>query len=91
MAGTLVRRFVTFSGRGAAPGEAGEIEAVAVDDELGYVYYADETDGLDVAAAALGPYARGLLAMMNSGPRNFLIFDWRDVEAAIRVPGSGAQ
>jgi 3-phytase len=35
MRGTLVRRFGDFSGRG-------EIEAVAVDDELGYVYYADE-------------------------------------------------
>jgi 3-phytase len=32
---TLVRRFGNFSG-------TGEIEAVAVDDELGYVYYADE-------------------------------------------------
>ena len=33
--GILVRRFGQFSG-------AGEIEAVAVDDALGYVYYADE-------------------------------------------------
>jgi 3-phytase len=33
--GTLVRRFGNFSG-------TGEIEAVAVDDALGYVYYADE-------------------------------------------------
>jgi 3-phytase len=36
---TFVRRFGSFSG-------AGEIEAVAVDDELGYVYYADETAGI---------------------------------------------
>ena len=36
---TLVRRFGRFSG-------AGEIEAVAVDDALGYVYYADEGDGI---------------------------------------------
>lgn len=35
----FVRRFGTFSG-------VGEIEAVAVDDELGYVYYADETAGI---------------------------------------------
>jgi len=35
-----VREFGTFSG-----GE-GEIEAVAVDDALGYVYYADESDGI---------------------------------------------
>jgi 3-phytase len=33
--GTFVRRFGNFSG-------TGEIEAVAVDDALGYVYYADE-------------------------------------------------
>jgi 3-phytase len=36
---TLVRRFGAFSG-------VGEIEAVAVDDELGYVYYADEDRGI---------------------------------------------
>jgi 3-phytase len=36
---TFVRRFGTFSG-------SGEIEAVAVDDELGYVYYADEVAGI---------------------------------------------
>jgi len=36
---TLVRRFGRFSGQG-------EIEAVAVDDALGYVYYADEGDGI---------------------------------------------
>ena len=35
MRGTFVRRFGNFSGNG-------EIEAVAVDDALGYVYYADE-------------------------------------------------
>jgi 3-phytase len=36
---TFVRRFGAFSG-------SGEIEAIAVDDELGYVYYADETAGI---------------------------------------------
>jgi 3-phytase len=36
---TFVRRFGTFSG-------SGEIEAIAVDDELGYVYYADEGHGI---------------------------------------------
>lgn len=36
---TFVRRFGTFSG-------IGEIEAIAVDDELGYVYYADEGAGI---------------------------------------------
>ena len=36
---TFVRRFGAFSG-------VGEIEAVVVDDELGYVYYADEVTGI---------------------------------------------
>jgi 3-phytase len=36
---SFVRYFGTFSG-------VGEIEAVAVDDALGYVYYADEGDGI---------------------------------------------
>jgi 3-phytase len=36
---TFVRYFGRFSG-------TGEIEAVAVDDALGYVYYADEGDGI---------------------------------------------
>jgi 3-phytase len=41
---TMVRRFGVFSG-------VGEIEAVAVDDELGYVYYADEGTGIHKWAA----------------------------------------
>lgn len=41
---TFVRRFGTFSA--ATVREENEIEAVAVDDELGYVYYADEADGI---------------------------------------------
>src|SRR5262245_1748850 len=36
---TFARRFGSFSG-------VGEIEAIAVDDELGYVYYADEGTGI---------------------------------------------
>jgi 3-phytase len=44
--GTLVRRFGAFSERGPEPGAAGEIEAVVADDELGYVYYADERFGI---------------------------------------------
>lgn len=36
---TQVRAFGTFSGKG-------EIEAIAVDDALGFVYYADEGDGI---------------------------------------------
>ena len=37
--GSLVRAFGTFSGNG-------EIESIAVDDELGYVYYSDERVGI---------------------------------------------
>lgn len=59
LTGTFVRRFGAFSQLGAEPGEIGEIEAVAVDDELGYVYYSDERFGVrkyhaDPAAADAG-------------------------------------
>ncbi len=37
--GVFARRFGNYSGKG-------EIEAVAVDDELGYVYYSDEDDSI---------------------------------------------
>ena len=166
---TLVRRFGAFSGIGPQPGEAGEIEAVVVDDERGFVYYADErfglrkwaadpadadagrelatfgrdgylgdreglaiyrrpdgtgylvssdqvaggtrlmvypregrpgaphdhpllavvpttadeTDGLDVVGRPLPGYEGGLLVMMNSTPRNFVLFPWADVAARI--------
>jgi 3-phytase len=40
----FVRRFGTFSAATVRP--ENEIEAVAVDDALGYVYYADEADGI---------------------------------------------
>jgi 3-phytase len=40
----FVRRFGAFSG--TAVGDENEIEAVAVDDALGYAYYADEADGI---------------------------------------------
>ena len=43
-AATFVRRFGRFSG--STVREENEIEAVAVDDALGYVYYADEADGI---------------------------------------------
>jgi 3-phytase len=44
VAATFVRRFGTFSASTVRP--ENEIEAVAVDDALGYVYYADEADGI---------------------------------------------
>jgi 3-phytase len=44
IAATFVRRFGRFSATTVR--EENEIEAVAVDDALGYVYYADEADGI---------------------------------------------
>jgi len=44
--GTFVRRFGHFSRIGAEPGDVGEIEALVVDDALGYVYAADERFGI---------------------------------------------
>ena len=46
---------------------------------------ADGTDGLDVVSAPLGSdFPDGLLVAMNSGSRNFLLFNWRDVAALIK-------
>lgn len=170
---TLVRRFGAFSQIGAAAGETGEIEAIVVDDELGYVYYADErfgirkyhadpdhseastelavlgrdayqgdreglaiyqtangggylvssdqvpgatrvmiyarggstrgphdqpllaaiatgadaTDGLDVTSTPLPGFPSGLLAMMNSTPKNFLLYQWTAIAARLREEG----
>jgi 3-phytase len=42
----LVRRFGRFSRLGREAGEVGEIEAVTVDDALGFVYYSDEGYGI---------------------------------------------
>lgn len=43
----------------------------------------DETDGLDVTATPLPGYPDGLLVMMNSAARNFLLYDWRDVTRSL--------
>lgn len=171
---TFVRRFGAFSRVGPMPGDPGEIEAVVVDDELGFVYYADErygirkyhadpehpdaakeiavlgrsgyqgdreglaiyagpngggylvssdqvpgatrlmiysrigppgrpneqplvatlrtradsTDGLEVSAHPFPGFPSGLLIMMNSSPRNFLIYDWNEVVKRIVTPAS---
>jgi 3-phytase len=38
---------------------------------------ADSTDGIEVAAVPLGErFPQGLMAVMNSGPKNFLLFRW---------------
>lgn len=167
---TLVRRFGAFSQLGEIAGEIGEIEAVVVDDALGYVYYSDErfgirkyhadpdhpdagkelavlgregyqgdreglaiyaaadsggylvssdqvpgatrvmlyarngsargphdqpllvaipttadsTDGLEVTSTPLPGFPAGLLAMMNSTPRNFLLYQWHELAARLR-------
>jgi 3-phytase len=46
---------------------------------------ADDTDGIDVAPAPLGRYPAGLLVMMSSGPRVFLLYDWGELETAIQA------
>jgi 3-phytase len=45
---------------------------------------ADSTDGLEVVSSALdGRFGGGALVMMNSSARNFLMFKWDDVAAAM--------
>jgi 3-phytase len=169
---TLVRRFGAFSQRGPASTDPGEIEAIVVDDELGYVYYSDErcclrkyhvdpdvpdadvelaafglanyefdregvalyvepegrgylvstdqisgssklhlypragapghphrhevvasvvtssdaTDGIDVTSTPLPGFDRGLVVMMNSGSKNFLLYRWEDIVGDQDVP-----
>jgi 3-phytase len=44
----------------------------------------DETDGIEVVSFPLGTrFPKGLLITMNSTPKNFLIFDWQSIDAAI--------
>ncbi|MEP0766360.1 MAG: phytase [Fimbriimonadia bacterium] len=51
---------------------------------------ADSTDGIEAASAPLGGrFPKGVLIVMNSGARNFLLFDWRDVERA--APAAAAE
>ena len=45
---------------------------------------ADGTDGIEIASAALGPrFPNGLLVVMNSGPKNFLLYRWEDIASYI--------
>jgi 3-phytase len=41
---------------------------------------ADATDGIEVLNAPLPGLPEGLVVMMNSTPRNFLVFDWRHLQ-----------
>jgi 3-phytase len=52
---------------------------------------ADDTDGLEVVPAPVGQYPAGLLVMMHSGPRVFLLYDWRELDAAIQAVQRGAR
>jgi 3-phytase len=46
---------------------------------------ADATDGIEISSSALGPgLPHGAFVAMNSGPRNFLVFRWQDVAAAVK-------
>jgi myo-inositol-hexaphosphate 3-phosphohydrolase len=48
---------------------------------------ADSTDGIEVVSSGLGePIADGLLIMMNSRNRNFLLYRWADVAALLDRP-----
>jgi len=45
---------------------------------------ADATDGLEISARALGPsLPQGVMIAMNSASRNFLVYPWQDVIAAL--------
>ena len=47
---------------------------------------ADETDGIEATSRRLGArFPQGILVMMNSQGKNFQVYDWRDVEKAIRT------
>jgi 3-phytase len=90
----LVRRFGTFSG-------SGEIEAVVVDDELGYVYYSDESFGIRKyhanpdaphAAQELAAFGQKVyqgdregLAIYSTGPRTGYILSSDQISDGSRV------
>jgi myo-inositol-hexaphosphate 3-phosphohydrolase len=46
---------------------------------------ADATDGIEISSSALGSsLPHGVLIAMNSASRNFLVFRWQDVAAAVK-------
>ena len=49
---------------------------------------ADSTDGIEVTSRPLPGFPNGMLVMMNSTPRNFLIYDWNEVVKRIVTPPS---
>lgn len=62
------------------PREGNRSDAHAHEPAMAMVYSsADETDGLEVTARPLGErFARGVLVMMNSRGRNFLLYPWKN-------------
>jgi 3-phytase len=44
---------------------------------------ADACDGIEIASGSLPGFDGGLMVAMNSSPRNFLLYRWSDVAAAI--------
>jgi 3-phytase len=55
---------------------------------------ADATDGIEIASASLPGFPHGLMVVMNSGPRNFLLYRWEDVALTglpkLRLTAAGA-
>jgi 3-phytase len=46
----------------------------------------DDTDGIEICDRPLGPrFPAGIMVAMNSGPRNFLVYDLRDVAQALNL------
>jgi 3-phytase len=65
--------------REGTPGNPHEHPEVAT-----IVTESDETDGLEATYRALPGFPRGVLVMMNSGPKNFLLYDWRSIEEKLK-------
>lgn len=69
-----------FFRREGAPGNPHEHRPIAV--LKGKV---DDTDGIEVSSKSFGrTFPRGMLIAMNSGPKNFAIWDWRGIETKLR-------
>jgi 3-phytase len=48
---------------------------------------ADATDGIEISSRPLGPgLPNGAMVVMNSEPKNFLVFRWQDVAGAAKPP-----
>jgi 3-phytase len=46
---------------------------------------ADSTDGIEIVSGPFGArFPHGVMVVMNSTPRNFLVFDWKDIAAAVQ-------